>query len=426
MKYDNEYFDTLTMNEIHGIKRSWEDLLDVGQAIVEYIMKSDRFDLEQEMKELFIEESLDNPFAVKRIAECYKEGIGVEASDERYISELEHYADLMSDSGNIKRLAKDLYDESYNGIAMMNMTTRDWICHSEMGWACLEIGKYYSTSQQETDLCKAEGYLRTATWCHFSEAEKLYSFVQDKLRRIQDNDCDTESVEMAEHADSTELYNTANEMLRKFFLDEWGKLQEETKTYLKTALYLYLGFMGDVKGVTDVLDASCIISLMMRALEYEVGKFFYIGYSEYLLEHYPDARDYLEKNGIPEKKWKHRCFIVIMDGERLKYQYPMVKTFTLGRFNGYMGWKDEKESLEKAVMDPTFLEYCMESTTMKGGLEVNGWIRVLANGLDRARPIRNRTAHGGSVSSMTEVKEVFNLLLWVNKLLLELSKGQKR
>ena len=67
-------FDKLTSEEIHALPRQ-EDIVMINRNIAEYFIKSDRFDTENEYKEILEEaETYKNPYAVKRIAEYYRDG----------------------------------------------------------------------------------------------------------------------------------------------------------------------------------------------------------------------------------------------------------------------------------------------------------------------------------------------------------------
>ena len=164
----------------------------------------------------------------------------------------------------------------------------------------------------------------------------------------------------------------------------------------------------------------------MRALENELGEFFFIKYSIFLQTQYPKAEEFLSMIGKANKKWQQRSCIVINDNKQLLYRYKIIRAFTLGQINGCIGWKDETPEVDNIKLDQTFLNYCSINTTLENEYDIKQWIRSVANNVDSIRAIRNKTAHGGAISSIEEASAVFCILLWVKKVLIRVLDKQIR
>ena len=87
----------------------------------------------------------------------------------------------------------------------------------------------------------------------------------------------------------------------------WETACNETKIYLKTAEHLYKEFSKLKLQERQNIDYSCIIILLMKALELELKKIFSYEYLNYLMDVDISPQKYSELNGIAfniiKKEW---------------------------------------------------------------------------------------------------------------------------
>lgn len=427
-------FDEMTVEEIHQLKRERDDDLRIHKEINEYFLNSERFNMEESVLHLEIEmEKYSNPYAIQTLAEFHRDGIFFDQSEEIYFNFLKRFVEVISDKGNYVRIAKDLYDCRYSGRLMMDLSVNDWIHLGDMGGACKQLGLYYAGFSEEKDLRSAEYYLRLALWNHFNVGDVL-EMVGRKLELLADDQNDDLT-----DIDSRKILNNQQDILYEEVKkklqthvgdDNWNKLQEETKVYLITALLSYNQFIAMGNKVYNQLDFSGIISLLMRALEYELENHFYKEYLEYLKINYPDAREYLSENEITINKWSRRRLIVYKSASLSDikyYEFGSVDTprFSLGLLSGLIGFKDA-DNVRNITIDKTFFEYCKNS--MKFGnseVEIKNWIRDIIVDTEILRHKRNKAAHGGKVLNIREAKEAFDIMIWVKEVLKNLMRVKK-
>ena len=414
-------FDKMTTEEIHGIERAKENYAQISKKICGYFCESSRYSGEEEYKEIMIEaEEYKNPYAVKRIAEYYRDGLFVEQSDEEYIHKLEQFVEMIGGENHI-RIAWNLIEENFNGRQMGELGVDDWIRLDDMGGACKYLGLYYSGISGERAFSAAQHYLRIALGCHYDVGDEYVGFrpgepdIQGAKKHIS-------NIIQDPGLKINGLYYEGIEALKLSFGEIWDRLSDETQKHLQTAIFTYSVFNKCGEEVSSELDFSCIISLLTRALEYEMDKFFFKGYISYLKQNFGSAEEYLVRNGISHFKWKNRNAVLEMDNDKhLRFVYANERHFSLGILNILTGFEDDRD-IGQVKIDRTFLDYALQGTRLDSERDIKKWVDGLISDVERIRHKRNKASHGGTVFHTVDAEYVFDQIVWIRKILVELKK----
>lgn len=437
LSLDNELelivLDKMSIEDIHAIERPYDDDYEIHRRISEYFLKSSRFNDEQRYHQLFIEaKQYRNPCAAEILANCYRDGIYFEQSDKQYYEMLEQFEENASQNGNYNRIAKDLFDANYSGIVFASLTTNDWLHFCDLGKASELLGLYYAGFQDIERLMKAAGYLRQALWCHIDCREFLKT-VENKIRVLKSGDSRFAEIKMpfaslyppdlSEKA-QCELFENANNLIKQEMSEiYWSKLKKETQIYLHTAVFTFAQFLSVGEKLYLKFDYSGVISLLMRALEYELENRFLKGYLEFLETQYPNVDSYLKQNNI--SNWKHRKFILNDDFGTITYQlYDESNTdshyFTMGILPGLIGYRKAYDS-KTATVDFTAMQYFQETMKHENSeRDIINWIINILDNVSLLRSMRNRAAHGGEVLNANAAIEALSILVLVKKVLKDL------
>ncbi len=335
--------------------------------------------------------------------------------DEEYKRELkESFSDGANSKGNNIRA-------QLNGMAQISET----------------LGLYYGGSQDLEILNKAKKYLEIAKWCG-KETDDYLKRVLDKITALNSgenpfikfkmNFNDLYPFDATRNIQSELVDKTETMLCNEFEERHWNKLQKETKIYLSTAVFTIIQYLSVGEKLYTRFDYSGVISLLMRALEYESGIRFGREYIKFLQEKYPNVQDFLEENKI--KRIKDRSAVVHKNDDRC-YYCTYYGTEKEGNKNYYfktmqllMGYADTVDNGKMLIsVDSTFMEYIKAKTINerdKDNQKILAWIRNIVSEVKYLEKIRNDASHGGRVLNINTLIDAFNTLILVKKVLKEL------
>ncbi len=411
--------------------RMQDEYARICKSICNYFCESSRFDAEEEYKEIHVEwTQYKNPYAVKRIAEYYRDGVFLPQSDKEYIRHLKLFVENINIGDDYVRIAWDMLEEDSYNYWMPRLGAEEWTRLADMGEVCKILGLYYSGFNELEALRSADYYLRIALGAHFDVKED-YDKVRQRERVVQvlrDNPTDMTGVPEYIRANTglnaNDLYYAGEISLKESFGDVWIKLSSEAKAHLKTALLTYSQYFNCGPEIVKDLDFSAVVSLLSRALEYEISRFFYTGYVQYLKQRCRDADDYLLTISLPLVKWKKKDIILRQndDGTIRFVDFDSDENyFSFGKMYALTGFRDN-QVVEKVFLDRTCLDYCREHTDLGTFADIKIWIKQLIDAVEQLREARNKSSHGGTVLNTYDAEFAFEQIVWVRKIMLLLKK----
>ena len=437
--------ENMTEAEIHAFTKSYKsdnDDYEIYDKVCKYFLNSKSYNEEQRYYHLMIEaKQCNNPCAAEILANCYRDGIFFEQSDNLYYDMLEQLVNNADDQGYYSGIAHDMYNEMFAGPVTASLNGGNVWCHfTDMYKGAKKLGLYYSGFQDLEHLCKADKYLTLALWLH-DDCSNILKEVKDKIYELEGKDIrfvkikrDFASLyphELREEAQHKLFENARKRLLEEFGDECWNKLQKETKIYLNSAMFTFLQYLSVGEKEYLELDFSGVISLLMRAIEFELENRFCKGYIEYLEKKYPQAKQYLVKNEI--SNWKHRKLIINGELGILSYKSYNCNNevssshFTLGLLAGLIGYKefsDLENGHNKINVDITLVEYL--KLNMKKMISYNDekmiyeWIKSILENVESLRAMRNRASHGGNVLNINDAIDALNVLVLVKRVLKEI------
>lgn len=365
-------------------------------------------------------------------------------TDKLHYSMLEKIFNFNYEKKHYIEIAKKLYDEEYKGklkesFSKIEKENKRNIIRAQInGMAQISesLGLYYGGSQDLENLSKAKKYLKIAKWCG-KETDDYLKRVLDKITALKSEEnpvikFKTNFMNLypfdATKNMQCELVDKTYKMLCEEFEERnWNKLQNETKIYLSTAVFTIIQYLSVGEKQYTRFDYSGVISLLMRALEYELGLRFGMEYIKFLQENYPDIQDYFEKNKTDQKS---RNVVVRKSANRYFYctyyekDKDENKNFYFKTMKLLMGYSDSVDNGKTLiVVDSTFKEYIKKSMTNEYNKEeqkILAWIRNIVTEVSYLEQTRNDAAHGGQILNINTLIDAFNTLILVKKVLKEL------
>lgn len=227
-------FDEMTTDEIHGVNRTPDEYAQISKSICNYFSNSSRFSDEEEHKEISVEwERYKNPYALKRIAEYYRDGICLPQSDKKYISYLKQFVEIINFDDDYVRIAWDMLDVDSCNYWMPRLGAEEWTCLADMGEVCKALGLYYSGFSDLDALMNAEYYLKIALGAHF-DVQKEYESVKQRervirvLKKYPANMAGIpEYIKAKSSLNADDLYYAGELSLRESFGEVWNRLSVE-------------------------------------------------------------------------------------------------------------------------------------------------------------------------------------------------------
>ncbi len=372
--------------------------------------------------------SLDNPFAMKSVALWYADS--------------EYYTEEKIDKNYLKWILK----------------TRTWIekryqieeidselCKKLLAWSYEAEGLIYSENLDDESRKKAIRCLETARKLNDTEKKINGEFEieyadNSVLMRLKQTERAMSYMNILRYtsflrdltgATLVEIKEKAEKKAEELIEDEWCKLHETSKKQIVTALYT-LKVMEEANGEND-FDYSAIVSLLSRALEYEVKIRFYKNYLEYLKEEF-QINDYVESNNLTKSgEYKSRKLIVDVyedeEGDAVitgYHEYDGIgeKQFTLGSINYPIGFSYKSNI---SSIDSTFLDYCKNDLWEKESTEedIIKWITSICRSVLELSETRNHASHGGYNLCKNEAVQALDDIILIGKILVNLLKPCK-
>ena len=203
----------------------------------------------------------------------------------------------------------------------------------------------------------------------------------------------------------------------------WNSLDTLTQTGVLTAELCLRTFSESPEDV----DFSASVMPLMKALENELTKNFYIPYTSFLKNNYSDPYRYVRINGLtslvqyPEEA---RRKIIGYDKKRRIYWYKnpgdkKTTIFTIGDYRFTAGVDDlsliKCDKTAVAFYKQTFFGNSAENS------KVTAWICKLTQELEGLRRLRNDSAHAGKTQTMQNAVDALDVIIRVNKVLMMVS-----
>ncbi len=433
------YHDLLaskTPQEIHDLSRDMKGGAFLEADIRDYFSNSDLFTEEEIIEHMMIEAyDKQNIFALKTIAEWYRDGIYVDQSDTQYIETLKKIRSAPKAIDAIWT-CKDAYDDVFvfghtrGGYGSIDHDT--WLWSSVAGDAQRTIGTYNASSSDLDTLRDAESDLREALWCHL-DTEELLNKVKIKIQNLkykQEIRTNEKIFDLREGLYETSLKDADNilqgsfravsqETQNSFKLDNWEHLTIETKTYLLTALYCYTQLTAIGIDNYEAVDFSSVVSPLMRGLEYEIKLRFFYKYLSFLKRTYPEIADYADAININIKDLPVYRKCIIKKLCRHCYDYRSddeAEIFMIGSLSRTIGYENNSNEI---LIDKPAIEFC-KTELLKGKTsddEIKDWLKYLCDNVEDLRGTRNRASHGGNVLNIDDAEETLDRLVRVQKLI---------
>lgn len=348
-------------------------------------------------------------------------------------------------------LVRQMFDEEYSDQAKERLSKKDWQYINELAGLTKSIGLYYAGYQDEVNLNKAKSFLEIALWCRMDTGNAIDA-IESKIAALRSGKSPFTEIKKQLSALCSVDLNTVNQsdllayieqMAQNVFEKEcWEKLQEVTRIYVKTAIFSFIEILKSGEKKHGEFDFSGVISLLMRALEFELKIRFCIEYINYLQKQYPDPNIYLTKNGLTGRVGKGDLIKYNKDTKKLCYiSYDRnfdnegSPFFSLGKIDQFTGLKElSTEVGAKIAVDATFLEYLQSK--MKNGhkragneskedkrkqkREIESWVSNISGIVATLKVTRNRASHGGVILKIEDAIDTMNKLILVEKILKEL------
>ena len=356
-----------------------------------------------------------------------------------------------SKNKNYVELVRRLFEEKYANEEKEGVSKKDWQYINELAGLTKSLGLYYAGYQDELNLTKAKRFLEIALWCRM-DISNVIEATESKIADLKSGknqfadikrrlsilcSVDLNSINL------TDLLTHIEQMAQNVFEKEcWEKLQKETRIYIKTAIFSFVGILSIEEKKHREFDFSGVISLLMRSLEFELKIRFCIEYLHYLQTQYPDPYKYLKKNGLAGWGEKNVLVKYNKDEEKLCYiSYDLnfdnksSHFFSLGKIDRFTGFKESSsEEGTNISVDITFLDYLKsimkndykrtkhESKAEKREREkkIKAWVGRISGIVTTLKVTRDKASHGGIVLNIEDAVDTFNKLILVDKVLKEL------
>ena len=178
-----------------------------------------------------------------------------------------------------------------------------------------------------------------------------------------------------------------NRLIKSLTDENWKKLSEQSQTWLTTSIITYKG----IKKLNNVVDYSGVCLLITKAIEIELRKRFYKGFSNYLNKHY--HKNYYEYHTSLLKNPPH-----------YKHNYRLKKNSDcdLGRITYILCYKKDKDITDEKIHQNN-LDKLIEYSQPKyfkdlDDKKVGDLLKTYGEYVDKIRrDYRNPSAHTGAL-----------------------------
>lgn len=389
-------------------------------------IKEEKITYESKINKL---KSLVNPFAMQEVALWY--------------ADMEYYTEDKIEKNYLKWILKvrKWIDEKYKDVVINSVA-----CRKLLSWSYEAEGLIYSERKNDAETRqKAIKCLEKAE--ELSNYEKVLDVgvkieferdsVLNRLRRINRTEAYINSIQYRAFLSSLagenlcEIREKAEKKAQELIGGEWNKLHVTSRKQIGTALFT-LKVMEEANG-ENVFDYSAIVSLLSRALEYEIKIRFYKSYLEYLKDRI-EVNDYITSNALSRfSEYKHRRLIidsaenetgdVVVEGYH-EYDKIGEKQFCLGATNYVIGFSNKSD---ESSIDITFIDFCRNFLWETEGSDedIIKWITSICRNVLELSETRNHASHGGYNLQKNEAIQAFNEIIFIGKILVYLLKPCK-
>lgn len=288
--------------------------------------------------------------------------------------------------------------------------------------AGLALGLYYSRSGKEEELVYARDRLidalNASAWDYltFQEVDgserSVISRIEELITRIDNIGIEEEPMsESLQRLDEVSL----DCLIQYVGEDSWENFEPETRTGILTS-EISRRFLSQIS--VDV-DYSAAVIPLMKTLEYELARRFYLPYLVFLKEKY-DPNSYITTNQL--KKPRNRFKIIRYSKKKQEYIFRNEPNkdneteFTIGNYQYTVGVED----LHCNTCDITAVEFYRErifKTDFRDDEKITSWICNLARELESLGQLRNNSAHGGDIQTFYDANNAMDALVKVDKIL---------
>lgn len=432
------------LKDINTIKRnvSYYDLPYLEEFIMNKILKSD---LKNEDKiQLLYDEAYErhNMFAHYELAKAYKDGEFIVQSDTKYveilkeISSSEQYFSRMS---TIIRKLRDIRIHQYYEIEQY-IDMSEWYTSALFYKVNYELGIYFSSSNNMNELEEAELYFNKANEFLPRELKSdPIDAVRAKIVWLKNNNTVSQEKDFAVYdvkyfgrdlsesiKKSEDVFeNVKKSLINDFTEEKWDLLSKEAHSYFLTAYYCFLQLQLLGNKHYGEVDFGSVISLALKALEYELDKRFHKGYLNYLRENIKTCEQYCSINNLSINSIlqdRRDLFFINNKNKQIEFFNPdgFCSKFTIGSFEFILGIKTEGSltSLDNTVV--SYIAECLYKKLKLTNSQIKDWVIALNNDIGKLRRLRNDASHGGKILTVIDAKDCFDMMLYTKKIMLRL------
>lgn len=421
-------FENLSCEQVHSVVRNNAK---TEEDICNYFLDAQLFDSEQIKNNILIEaEDYLNPYAMYMLALWYKSGIYVGESIELYESTLKDTLKLLE-----KRVNETSVDYVVDDGIVIESKKVNAIKESEYGQLsrkiCYSLGLFYAGMTETEKLDQAEilfekTLVNNDMLLSIGTKRRFLAYING-FNKIKNKPQTLFEIFVNEMASLDELpehsFDTIKKEVKGLFSDvSWSKLHAESKKYMYTSLYSFFQLLEIGEENYSEIDFSGVVSLIMRALEYELKLRFFNQYIDYLRNHreYRNVRNYVSANNLLHRDVSNLRRALIFKDRNNQLRYTNYRThgfgYTLGSVSPSMGY--EKDDIIINI-DNTFMDFCKNQLFSSGFSEddIKNRLSEICENVEKSTDIRNKASHGGNVLNLSDARGVFNDLLFIQKLI---------
>ena len=417
MEYNEEYLEKLIQGADNGKLLNQREL-------AEYFLdqyEKRKADIDRETYANLIKRAERNDiYAMVEIANAYRDGTFVEQSDEQYYKWLE---EIVKDHEYVYYDLKYLY-ESGNIWGQQGRFHQDELFGELIypyGDSAYALGLYYLGSSEMKELEQALFYFEVADLC-WIPCEKYIVQVKRRIEALKN--CRTR----VEEEENEIIIKESKQLIDEFGFETWNKLASQSKKYLITAMFCYEQLYSLNERSKQQIDFSATILPMMKALELELKKRFYVQYINFLKVKFPTPEAYMKKIGITKAKDRDVILNINRDRSISFTNTQQSEKFTLGSFRFCMGVVNFRKT-NGTYCDCTAIQFAKNvlldldifKLTIKNNSnideQVDMWLWNLINDVCAIKQKRNDSAHSGEVLNQTDAEFCLAEIITVKKII---------
>lgn len=464
-----EKFCTLTDEQIHNIDRNIPECDELENAINNWFLDSIKYEEQEIVNNIQIEVDHKNIFSMMTMALWYRDGNHVYQSDLKYIKLLEDILSIKTPYLNSVTTLASLQQENSNDAS------HD-LYNDVLGEATLLLGQYYSSCTTDTEIHKADNYLKQsrlyapktvastlpvlapafgilgglglvgkiaaglpilaygAGAVAFAPAAPLLAIgggifgVRKLYKKLTKEEQDP-------YKDSYEesFPSKIKDKIKKSvplspekkaiyaFGDLWYKLLPESQKKIVSAYKSIDTFTKDKD-----FDFSSIIIMLGTALEGELRIRFYDNYIKYLTDEFGTPQNYKEYNNLTNTQFDKRSRLFDRKNHKEFRNYYRDPEFTIGSYRYIIGidqagsYSHKIEVCDKSAIEYTKFILYRNAFFHETDEQINTFLTELSNDMAPLHSSRNKAAHAMNKISCEDVDIFLNDLIYTRKVLLRI------